>query len=359
MINLINKIGQVFLVFALVGTGVMVAPSSSEASCGEIPYGFVTAGLSVTDETTAMTGNVLGTSGFPVGPGTMDYTPGGDLYIEVTAGGNQQQEDPVSWSLTLAGSSTEGSYFSDYSYGNSVPSFSITLHNVNAGSISLSATQCSGDTAYVDMNLNELATEDFSLSCSPATATVTQGSSTSYSLITTAENGFNSPVTFTSSITGSGNHPTYVTYTNNNATPSAVTTAVVGTSIATSANLFTITFTGTGGGVTKTCQTQLQVNAQPPGFSLAVSPSSTSVVKGANAVYTVTANCTGSFSGPVTNLAASSFYTNVTYTFSSSSVACGQSVTLTVNNTTAVPSNQLSTPQSALSQTITVTGQGN
>jgi hypothetical protein len=141
--------------------------------------------------------------------------------------------------------------------------------------------------------------------------------------------------------------------------PSSTTTATVSTTNTTPGNSYTITFTGTGGGVTQTCARQLDVTGLPPGFTLAISPTSSSVVKGTNATFSVTPTCTGSFVGPVTNLTASSFYTNLTYSFSSTTVACGQSVTLTVGNTGSIPSNQLSTPQATLPQAITVTGEGN
>jgi hypothetical protein len=199
----------------------------------------------------------------------------------------------------------------------------------------------------------------FTLSCSPSTQAITAGQTAAFNLTTTAANGFNSAVAFSSSISPSPSSSPTVSFTNNNAVPSSTTTATVSTTNTTPGNSYTITFTGTGGGVTQTCARQLDVTGLPPGFTLAISPTSSSVVKGTNATFSVTPTCTGSFVGPVTNLTASSFYTNLTYSFSSTTVACGQSVTLTVGNTGSIPSNQLSTPQATLPQAITVTGEGN
>jgi hypothetical protein len=80
------------------------------------------------------------------------------------------------------------------------------------------------------------------------------------------------------------------------------------------------------------------------------------VMRGNNKVYTVTAACTGGATGPISNLVATSAFTNLNYAFSNNSVNCGSSVTLTVSNTNAIGLTQFSTPQSRLPQTITVTG---
>jgi hypothetical protein len=205
-------------------------------------------------------------------------------------------------------------------------------------------------------------TQYFSLSCTPGTTTITQGSSTSYALNTTAQNGFNSAVTFSSSITPSSGTLPQVSFTNNGAVPSATTTAVITTSSSTTPGTYTYTFTGDGGGQSHQCQTQLVVNALPRSLSFTVTPipsGTTGVMKGNNAQFNVQANCTGTFTSPVSSLAASSPFTGLTYTFSSPSVACGSSVTLTISNTGSLPPNELSTPQNINPKTITVTGSAN
>lgn len=199
----------------------------------------------------------------------------------------------------------------------------------------------------------------FTLSCTPPTQTISPGGTTSFSLATTPSGGFNSAVNFTPSISPSSGTPPTVTFSNNGATPPATTTAVVTTTGSTTAGTYTITFTGTGGGSTEDCQTQLVVSSTPtsPGFSFNVTPNPKQISKGTDAVFTVTPVCTGGFNQAIGRLQASSEFTGVAYSFSAPSVACNSSVTLTVSNTAVVPQNQLSTVGNVLYKMITVTGQ--
>ncbi len=203
---------------------------------------------------------------------------------------------------------------------------------------------------------------DFTLSCSPSTQSIVVGGATTYALSTTGVNGFNSQVNFSASVVPNVANGPSINFSNNNQFPDATTTAAVSTTGSTPANTYTITFTGTGGGQTHDCIGQLVVNPTPPpppGFDLTITPATTDTLKGTSPTYTVSATCTGGFSGPIQNLSATSEYTNLTYTFSNSQIACGSSVTLTIGNTSAVPQGQLSTPQTRLPKTITVQGQGN
>ena len=199
----------------------------------------------------------------------------------------------------------------------------------------------------------------FNILCTPASATINAGGSTSFNISTTAQNGFNSPVTVSHTFSPSSGTLPSVSYVGNGQIPPAVTTATVSTTQATTPANYTLTFTASGGTVTKQCNVQLIVNPAPTGsYNLTVTPDNTQVLKGNNAVFTVTAVCTGTAAGPITNLAASSPFTNLTYQFSSSSVNCGSSVTLTVGNTASIGQSQYSTPQERLEQTIQVTGEG-
>ncbi len=311
---------------------------------GGFGYGYSSASGSMT----AINGDVIQFSG-------ETSTTGGNIDPAVYVYGNGVSGQP--WTI-----------YPDYSYYDGQTAhfdFTATVYNANSGSLEIQ-TPCASYSSYYSTSFSSILSiipgslpPTFSLSCGAGTTTITAGQTASFSLSTTAANGFNSAVNFSSSINPNPSYAPSVSFSNNGAVPDATTVATVSTVGATPGNTYTITFTGTGGGVTQTCSRQLVVNAVPAGFSLSVTPSSSSVMKGNNATYTVTATCSGPFTGPVTNLTASSFYSNATYSFSSTSVGCGQSVTLTVGNTGSVPSNQLSTPQSQTAQTITVTGQGN
>lgn len=105
---------------------------------------------------------------------------------------------------------------------------------------------------------------DFSLSCTPPSTTIVAGSNTSFNLSTTAVDGFNSAVTFSHSFNpNSGTLPS-VSYVNNGAVPSATTTANITTSGSTTPAVYTITFTGNGGGKTHQCNVTLTVSPNPP-----------------------------------------------------------------------------------------------
>lgn len=270
----------------------------SRADCSNNPLGFVTAGLSVTDVTTGETGYSFNSSGWPGGPVSMNYTPGGNLYIEVIAGGNGQQDDPVTWVMQVSGTSTDGTYFSDTSYGYSVPSAAMTLRNVSAYSITLSATQCYGDTAMAEVLMNEIApspSPSFVASCSPATQTITAGNSTSFNISTIGSNGFASPVSFTSAMSPSGGTPPTVSFTNNGSTPNATTTATITTSGSTTPGTYTVLFTGTGGGISQNCSSQLTVS--PPSPSGTISASTCTIPIGGS-------SCDSSVSWTTANLTA-------------------------------------------------------
>ena len=87
---------------------------------------------------------------------------------------------------------------------------------------------------------------DFSLAVTPASQTVSRGSSTSYAVTVTALNGFNGSVTLTSSISPSATGVT-MSFNPTDMTPSASSTLNVGTTRRTLKRTYTITITATSG----------------------------------------------------------------------------------------------------------------
>jgi len=121
------------------------------------------------------------------------------------------------------------------------------------------------------------ATPDFSLSASPTSLSVTQGSSGSTTISTSVTGGFNSAISLSASglpagVTASFN-PTSIGAPgggNSTLTLSASSAATTGTS--------NVTITASGGGVTHTTTIALTVNsAATPSFTLSASPSSQTV----------------------------------------------------------------------------------
>jgi kumamolisin len=188
----------------------------------------------------------------------------------------------------------------------------------------------------------------FSLSSSPASISVVQGSSGASTITSTVTGGFDSAVTLTAS-----GQPTGVSV---GFSPSSITgtgtstlTITVGSSTAT--GTYPITVTGTSGSTTETTTVSLTVTAPAsPAFTISASPTSVSVVQGGNGTSTITTAVSGGFSSAIA-LTASGQPTGVTVSFNPTSIAApgsGRStMTMAVASTTA-----------AGAYTITVTGMG-
>ncbi len=194
------------------------------------------------------------------------------------------------------------------------------------------------------------ATPDFTISASPSSASIAQGGSGSVTVSTAVSGGFNSAISLSasglpsgvtasfspSSIGAPGSGSSTLTFT-------ASSSATLGTS--------TVTITGTGGSVTHTTTVSLTVTSVPtPNFTIAASPSSVSIAKGAAGSSTISTTVSGGFNSAIA-LSASGQPAGVTVSFSPSSIAAPGSGSSTMNITVA------STAATGTS-TITVTGTG-
>src|SRR5207247_2413709 len=135
---------------------------------------------------------------------------------------------------------------------------------------------------------------DFPLSGSPASQTVPQGGSTSYSVTMSPAGGFTGQVTLSVSGLPVGANGTF---TPNPATASS--TLSVTTSPTTPTGTYTLTITGVSGSLTHTTTISLVVNA-PQDFTLSASPASQTLPQGWSTSYSVTISPTGGFTGQVT-----------------------------------------------------------
>src|SRR3989442_8894932 len=164
-----------------------------------------------------------------------------------------------------------------------------TTATTATGSFSGTITGTSGNlshTASVLLVINATApVPDFSLSATPASRTVTQGGSTTYTVNISPSGGFTGLVTFSAS-----GFPTGATasFSPNPATGSA--TMTVSTTATTSTGSFSVTVTGTSGNLSHTASVSLVVNAAAPApdFSLSATPASRTVNQVSRAHYTVT-----------------------------------------------------------------------
>src|SRR5215472_14478290 len=177
------------------------------------------------------------------------------------------------------------------------------------------------------------AAPDYSVTATPASQSVTQGGSTSYTVAVTPSGGF----TGTANLSVSG-LPAGATASFNPASlASGSSTLTVTTASTTPAGSFSLTITGTSGTLSHTASVTLVVNPPAaPDFSVSATPASATVIQGNSTSYTVNVNASGGFTGTV-NLSVSGLPSGATASFNPTSVSGSGSSTLTVrtgNNTT-------------------------
>lgn len=185
---------------------------------------------------------------------------------------------------------------------------------------------------------------DFSLSASPASRTVVQGSGTSYTATVTASAGFSGTVGLSVSGLPAG---ATGTFSPASIATSGSSTLSVSTSTATAPGNYPLTITATNGALTHTANVTLVVSGD---FSLSLAPTSVSVTRGANAVYTVTVAGAG-FTGTV-GLSVSGLPRHTSASFNPVSITGTGSSTLTVNT------NRKQSPAGTFTLTVTATSGG-
>jgi hypothetical protein len=168
---------------------------------------------------------------------------------------------------------------------------------------------------------------DFSVSVTPASATVAQGSSTSFTVSTAVTSGSAQTVSLSvsglpSGVTGSFNPASVTAGQSSTLTLSASTTA-------SGNSTFTVTGSATSGTHTATASVTVSTPAAND-FSISITPASQSVSQGASVTYSV-ATAVVSGSAQTISLSASGFPAGVTGSFSPTSVSAGQTSTLTVS----------------------------
>ena len=182
---------------------------------------------------------------------------------------------------------------------------------------------------------------NFSLSASPASLSVTQGTSGSSTITVTPSGGFTGSVTLSASGLPSGVTATFGT----NPTTSTSSVTLAASSTATTGTA-TVTITGTSGSTTHTTTISLTVTAPAqPDFSLSASPSSLTVKQGTSGSSTIAVTDIAGFTGSVTlsnsvlpSGVTAAFGTNPTtstsvLTFTASSTATTGTSTITVTGT--------------------------
>ena len=190
----------------------------------------------------------------------------------------------------------------------------------------------------------------FTISASPTSVSVVQGSSGTSTISTAVSGGFASAIALTAS-----GEPTGVTV---GFSPASIASPGAGSSLmtltvasSTATGTYTVTINGTGGGITHTTSVSLTVTATAsPAFTISASPTSVSVVQGSSGSSSITTAVSGGFASAIA-LTASGQPTGVTVSFSPTSIgspgAGTSTMTMTVASTTV-----------AGTYPITVTGTG-
>jgi Domain of unknown function (DUF1929)/Glyoxal oxidase N-terminus len=168
-------------------------------------------------------------------------------------------------------------------------------------------------------------TPDFSVSPTPSSRTIVQGSSTTYTVTVTSSNGFAGTVSLSASGLPSGATASFNPATVNGSGSSTLT---VTTLASTAAGSYPITITATSGALTHTASVTLVVTV-PTNFTISVSPTSRTVTHGSSTTYSVTIGAVGPFSGTVT-LSVSGLPRRTSSSFTPSSITGSGSSTLQV-----------------------------
>jgi hypothetical protein len=202
----------------------------------------------------------------------------------------------------------------------------------------------------LDVIFNPGTNPDFALSASPASLSVTQGSSATSTISTSVSNGFNSSVALSisglpSGVTASFSPASIAAPGSGSSTLSftASSTATTGT--------FNTTVSATGGGITHTTVIPVTVNAATaPNFTLSASPTSLSVAAGSSGSSTISTTVSGGFNSAV-SLSASGLPSGVTAAFNPTSIAAPGSGSSTLTFTAA-------STAAAGTSTITISASG-
>jgi len=237
-------------------------------------------------------------------------------------------------------------------------SYDSDFHDITSGSNGYSATTgydlTSGWGSPNGVNLiNALAgsastTPGFTLTASPGSLSITQGSSGSATITSSVTGGFDSAISLSASGAPSGVTIGFNPGSITGAGSSTLTFTVAST---TAAGTYTITVTGTSGSTTETTTVSLTVAGQQTGsFSLSVSPSSGYLDRGQSGYAVVTSTVSGGFDSAI-SFSATGVPSGVTYSFSPSSLAAPGSGSTDFNLT-------VSRSASTGTYTITVTGTG-
>jgi subtilase family serine protease len=235
-------------------------------------------------------------------------------------------------------------------------SYTSDFHDITGGSNGYAATTgydlatgwgSPNGAALINALLGTPVTPGFSLSASPTSVSVAQGSSGTSTITSTVTGGFDSAV----SLTATG-QPTGVTvgFSPTSITGDGTSTLTMTVASSTVAGTYSITVTGTSDGTTETTAVSLKVTGPNPNFTIRASPSSISVARGSSGTSKITTTISGGFNSAI-SLSTGLVGGGLTVTFAPSSIGAPGAGTSTVTV-------KVSSVAALGNHTITVTGKG-
>src|ERR1700683_1011171 len=234
------------------------------------------------------------------------------------------------------------------------------VFTINDAGFTLSATGGAASDGFPRAPINGIQivpltpTPSFTVSATPNSQTVNPGGGTSYSVNTSAVNGFTGSIGL--SVSGLPANATG-TFSPTPVNVGSGSTLTITTASNTPPGSYSLTITGTSGSLTSTTNVTLNVTG-PASFTLLATPSSQTVNPGGGTSYSVSTSAVNGFTGTI-SLSVSGLPANAKGTFNPTSVSVGSSSTLTITTASTTPTGSstltIKGTSSSLTNTTTAT----
>jgi uncharacterized membrane protein len=211
-----------------------------------------------------------------------------------------------------------------------------TTATTATGSYPISITATSGALSHsVGVTLVVNRPPDFTVTATPTSSSVTQGSSATYTVNVAASGGFNGTVNLSSTGQPSGST---VSFNPGTVTGSGSSTLTVSTTSTTTTGSYPISIKATSGALSHSTGVTLVVNSStPPDFTLSATPASLTIARQSSRNYTVTVAGLNGFSSAV-SLSLRGLPKQTNYSFNPASISGSGSSTLKISvNKPATP----------------------
>ena len=340
------------------GSSTMTITVGASTATGTYPITVTGTGGSTTHTTTVTL--TVTTSGFSISasPTSTSIAQGaaGNVTISTTISGAFNSAIALSASGQPSGTTVAFNPTSIAAPGSGSSTMTITVGSTTAtGTYPITVTGTAGSTTHTATVTLTVTGSGFTLSASPTSTTIAQGGAGNVTISTTVQGSFNSAV----GLSASG-QPTGVTVAFNPtsipAPGSGSSTMTITVASSTAAGTYPITVTGSGGSVTHTATVTLTVTA--PDFTIAASPTSTTITQGSAGNVTISTTVSGGFNSAVA-LSASGQPTGVTVAFNPTSIAApgsgSSTMTITVASSTATGTYPITVTGTGGSKTHTAT----